>query len=255
MWKKSGILFILFLLTVSLVLPSRANAQPASSCDELTVVSGNNRFVPATVSFHARATDPAGEIAGYRFYFGDGTQVDSTGPDAQHSYTVSGTFTSRVDIKDSGGTWKSGQTCQAIFSLLESPLESQKSGCSNVFILDGNNAPVGSDVKFLVTGYDNKSGIREYKIDFGNGQVKQNNAKNFNLTFTSPGTYTVKGYITDSKNNEKGGTDSCAVPLYITGQQPLQTQPATGTPTWFTVLGILSGLCLFLVAQKHYSHR
>lgn len=246
---------ILLLCIVSLVLPNRVMAAPGpSSCDQLQVVSGNNRFIPSTVSFHARASDPSGAIASYRFYFGDGTQADSVSPDTSHAYTVSGSFTTRVDIKDSQGIWKSGPGCQNIFSLLESPLESQKSGCGNVFIQDTNYAPVGTDVKFLVTGYDNKSGIKGYKIDFGNGQVKESNTGSFDLTFPAPGTFTIKGYITDSKNAVKGGVDSCAVPLYITGQ-PLVTQPDTGTPTWFTIAGILSGLCLFFIAQKRYSHR
>lgn len=238
---------------VAMIIFPRPVMATGSSCDELRVISGNNRFVPSTVSFHARATDPSG-AQGYRFYFGDGSQADSTSADIQHSFTVSGTFTARVDIKDSQGTWKSGSTCQTIFSLLTSPLESQKSGCSNVFVIGTNYATAGTNVKFLVTGYDNKSGIKEYKIDFGNGQVKQSNTGTFDLTFSTPGTYTVKGYIKDSKDTEKGGAGSCQTPLYITGQ-PLQTQPSTGTPTWFTIVGLFSGLCLFLVSQKLYSHR
>lgn len=240
------------LLTIVFIFPKPAFA--TSSCDELTVVSGNNRFVPSTVSFSARATDTSGPIQAYRFYFGDGTQTDTTTPTVSHVYNVSGTFTSRVDVKNSQGMWTSGAGCQNIFSLLQSPLESQKSGCSNVFIVGTNYAPVGSDVKFLVTGYDNKSGLKGYKIDFGNGQIKQNNVGSFDLTFPSPGTFTVKGYVTDSKGVEKGGTDSCQVPLYITGQ-PLVSQPATGTPTWFTVAGILSGIWLLFIVQNRLSHR
>lgn len=241
--KRVYVLIVLILLAVAL-WPRPVLAQAStSSCDQFTVVSGNNRFVPSTVSFHALASDPNGAIEGYRFYFGDGTQTETTTPDAKHDYTVSGAFTAKVDMKNSQGVWKSDNACQAVFSLLESPFESQKSGCGNVFILNNNYAPVGSDVKFLVTGYDNKAGIKEYKIDFGNGQIKESNTGTFDLTFNAPATYTVKGYITDSKNNVKGGTDSCAVPLYITGQ-PIVTQPDTGTPTWFTILGMFSGLAL-----------
>lgn len=212
-------------------------------CEELRVVSGNNRFVPTTVTFAARASEKADA---YHFYFGDGQEQISASPQVNHVYNVSGTYTARAIVGTS--------SCQNIFSLLKSPLESQKSGCSNVFILGGSTQAAGANVKFLVTGFDNKSGIKTYKIDFGNGQVKQNNANNFDLTFDAPGTYVIKGYITDSKGVEKGGTEGCLTSLSVTGT-PIQIQPATGTPTWFTVIGVLSGLCLFLVARKYLRYR
>lgn len=234
-------IWVIAVCTLFLSLPKPAAA--AVSCEEFRVTGGNNRFVPSTVTFAARASGP---VQTYTYYFGDGQREQSVNSEVSHKYDVSGTFTARVDVD--------GSSCQTIFSLLTSPLESQKSGCSNVFIQGGNNFPAGTNVKFLITGYDNKSGIKAYKIDFGNGQVKQSNIGNFDLTFPTPGTYTVKGYITDSKNVEKGGEGGCQTPLYITGQ-PLQTQPATGTPTWFTVIGLLSGICLFFIARKNYTHR
>lgn len=238
--KRYAILIILFALF--LFIP-RAVFADTPACDNLTVVSGNNTFVPAKVTFDVRATETAGDFG---FYFGDSTNTDSQTPEVSHTYSASGTYTVLAFVNNS--------SCRAIFSLLESPFESQKSGCSNVFVTGGNNAPAGSDVQFLVTGYDNKSGIKSYRMDFGNGQIKTNNVGNFDLTFPNPGTYTINGYITDSKGVEKGGSGSCQVPLYITGA-PIAVQPDTGTPTWITVAGIISGVCLLYIAQKHLSHR
>lgn len=239
---RAGISIACFCVFALLVLPTRV-AGAERTCEELRVVSGNNRFVPSTVTFAARVSEP---VSSYTFYFGDGQKETSMSPEIHHTYDVSGTYTVRVGVDNS--------SCQVIFSLLSSPLESQKSGCGDVFILGQNYAPVGSDIRFLVTGYDNKSGIKEYKIDFGNGQVKQGNVGSFNQTFTAPGTYTVKGYVVDSKSVEKGGDGSCKVPLYITGE-PIETQPDTETPAWFTGGALLSGICLFLIARKNYLHR
>ena len=233
---------VIIVLVLSAVLPSPVVAAGTASCNGLAVVSGNNRFVPSSVTLRADATDTAGAVQGYRFFFGDGTTQDSVSPDAAHTYAVSGTFTARADVKDSGGVWTSSMPCQAIFSLLTNPLESQKSGCSNVFILGDNTVPAGTNVKFLVTGYDNKSGIQEYKIDFGDGRVSQSNIGSFNLAFPTPGTFTVRGAVRDSKNKWLN-SDSCQTALYVTGA-PIIVQPATGTPTVYTAVGLTAGLLL-----------
>jgi len=220
-----------------------ARAATPSSCDELRVVSGNNKFVPSAVAFHARATDPSGTIQSYRWFFGDGSQEDSAAPDITHNFTVSGSFTAKLFIKDAAGVWKSSSSCQTIFSLLNNPLESHKSGCSNVFVLGDNTVPAGTTVNFLVTGYENKSGIKEYSLDLGSGQVLKNSAGTFSQKFDAPGTYTARGSVRDSKNNWVS-SDSCWTSLYVTGS-PIIVQPATGTPTWITVTGILSGIAVF----------
>lgn len=238
---------LLFVTCLFLAMHPVARAATPSLCDELRVVSGNNKFVPATVSFHGRATDPAGPIQAYRFFFGDGAEEDSTSPDISHSYTVSGTFTAKLYIKDASGIWKSSTSCQTIFSLINNPLESHKSGCSNVFVLGEQTVATGVAVNFLVTGYDNKTGIKEYLLDLGNGKKLQNSASTFSQTFDAPGTYTARGSIRDSKNNWVS-SDSCWTSLYVTGS-PIAVQPATGTPTLFTVAGIISGIVLFFLVR------
>jgi hypothetical protein len=239
--KRSAGILITAIVCLVLVRPAVA---ADNTCEELRVTAGATRFAPSTVSFSTRTSQPA---ASYTYYFGDGTSQESNSADVSHKYDVSGSFTVRVDAN--------GGSCQTIFSLLNNPFESQKSGCGNVFILGGNNVPVGTDVKFLVTGYENKSGVRGYSMDFGNGQKKDNDVGTFDFIYTTPGSYTIKGFITDSKNNKKGESGSCSVPIAV-GGAPLVVQPETGTPTWITVAGLLSAVILMVFyAQKNYLHK
>lgn len=227
---------ILFVIAAFIVFiasgrfPASQVLAASATCDSLQVTSGNNAFPPSTVSFVAHASN----ATAYHFFFGDGTSVDSGSPTITHQYTASGSYTAVVNV--------GGSSCQTIFSLIESPFESQKSGCSNVFVQGGNTVPVGSDVKFVVTGFENKNGIKLYQLNFGNGQVKEDVANNFDETFDTPGTYSITGQIQDSKGKWVG-SPTCQTQLYVTGT-PIVVQPSTGTPTWFTLTGIAAGAVL-----------
>lgn len=237
------------------IIPTATPMTTPSTCDELTITSGNNWFVPATVTLRARATDPRGNIQAYRFFFGDGAQNETTNPEVSHKYEVSGWFTARVDIKDSQGIWKTSDKCQTTVHVTALPIESHKSACSNIFIRDGNNMQAPTTGKFTVTGYDNKGSIQGYKVDFGNGIVKEENSGLFEQAYDKAGTYTVKGYIKDSKGEWKGGTETCEVKFYAE-TKPLVSQPKTGTPTGLTVVSLLAGLVgggLTILQRKYFS--
>jgi PKD repeat protein len=122
-----------------------------------------------------------------------------------------------------------------------SPLETQKSACSNLFILSGNYTQAPSTVTFRVTGYDNKGGIKQYKVDFGNGQTQESTNGLFSSTYNTAGTYTIHGYVLDSQNIWTGANDTCTRTLYIETQS-LTSQPNTGSPTWFTIVAIVGGI-------------
>lgn len=222
-----------------------------SSCDSLSVVSGNHSFVPATVTLRARGSDSAGSIQRYRFYFGDGKTEEATNAEIQHRYESSGSFTARADVLDSRGNWKSSSACETGVNVTSLPLESQKSDCSDLFITGGNYSQPPTTGKFLVTGYDNKGSLRKYKVDFGNGVVKESDSNAFEQVYDRTGTYTVSGFIKDTQNNWKGGSGSCQKALYVS-TQPLTSQPATGTPTALTVIAILGGASgfAFMIAKQ-----
>ncbi len=223
-----------------------------SSCDSLSIVSGNNSLVPANVTLRARGSDNRGNIQSYRFFFGDGKQEETTNPEIIHRYESSGTFVARVDIKDSQGVVKSSATCETTVTVQASPIESQKSDCSDLFITEGNFTRAPTTAKFVVTGFDNKGSIKRYKLDFGDGTSMESQSNTFSKRYNTAATYTVRGFILDSLNNWKGGSGSCEKSFYV-ATRPLASQPKTGTPTEISLLGLASGAfayALYLYRKK-----
>lgn len=215
-----------------------------SSCDDLAAISGNNALVPATITYRVKASDNQGSIQKYRFYFGDGSQSESSKSEVSHRYETSGTFTARVDIKDSAGNWKTSSACETRVTVQASPVESHKSDCSDLFISADNSAYAPSTVSFTITGYDNKGSLQAYRIDFGDGNLHEADSNLFKKSYPTAGTYTVRAYIKDSHGNWKGGEGSCKRTLYIK-TQPLTQQPATGTETLTTISSLMAGVIGF----------
>ncbi len=207
------------------------------ACEELTITKGNNSKLPATIGFHAQATG----AYGFRFYFGDGTMSESALPDIEHRYDVSGTFSPRVEIKNSLGAWVSSGRCETTASVQSSPLETQKSDCSDLFIIDGNNNPAPATVSLRVTGYDTKGTISKYKVLGDAQQSAESTSGAFQMRFEKPGTYVLHGAILDSTNVWKTGGASCTKTVYVKSET-LTHQPETGTPTTLSVLAIASGI-------------
>ncbi len=227
-------------------------AEHKSSCDDLSAVGGNNSLVPAKVTLRTKASDNKGNIQSYKYYFGDGKTLETDDLEIQHTYESSGSFTARVDVKDSAGNWKTSNACETKVTVKASPVESHKSDCSDVFITADNSGQAPSNVKFEITGFDNKGDIQAYKIDYGTGENAESNDNDFTKRYETPGTYTIRAYIKDSQGNWQGGDEGCKRTLYI-NTKPITTQPATGTPTVISLVGIssgLSGVALKLLKKK-----
>jgi PKD domain len=223
-----------------------------SSCDQLSVVSGNNSTVPVTVTLRGRGYDSRGSIQSYKFYFGDGEQLETVNAEVTHRYESSGDFRARVDVKNSGGAWMTSGSCETTVTVRSLPVESHKSDCSDLYILEGNYTKPPVTAKFQVTGYDNKKALQGYKMDFGLGSTKETSDGHFEQLYDKSGTYTVRGYVKDSEGNWKGGSGSCQKTFYV-NTAPLTSQPKTGTPTTYTLLSLLSGVIgvgLLGIAQK-----
>lgn len=209
------------------------------SCDELLLVSGNNSSVPATVKMKVKISPNSATLNKYRFYFGDGNIEESDTNEIEHRYEVSGTFSVKVEIKDKNGNWKSSSNCEKTVSIKSSTLESHKSECSNLYIVEGNNMQAPVTVKTVITGYDNKGVIQGYKVDFDNA-VSEQLGNTFEHKFETAGTYTLRSYIKDSQGHWVGGENACKQTLYIQ-TKPLITQPATGASTLFSITALVSG--------------
>lgn len=222
--------------------PSPSPTTHSSSCLDLDVIDGQNARVPAKVKFRASGSDNLGQIQGYRFYFGDGNRTESSSNEVTHEYTSSGSFTARVEVKDSRGNYVTGNNCDTNVIVRKAEIESHKFGCADVFISADNNAKAPSLVKFTVTGFDNKGGVQGYKLDFGNGVVKEGQGSTFEQRYAQAGTYPVKAYIKNSQGEWVGGADSCQRSIVIASSQPLTRQPSTGTPTFLPLLGAGSGI-------------
>jgi hypothetical protein len=193
------------------------------------------------VTLRARGSDNLGSIQRYRFYFGDGQFTETESAEVTHEYTSSGSFFARVDVKDSRGNYRSSSACETTISVKSSSIESHKAACSNVFITADNNGKAPSLVKFEVTGYDNKGSIQGYKLDFGNGVVKESTGRTFEQRYERTGSYLVRAYMKDSTGEYLGGSESCDHLLVIGSNQPLTRQPSTGMPTAVPIFGVLSG--------------
>lgn len=216
----------------------QGTGKSTSTCEELTLTKGNGTSIPATVGFHTRATG----AYGYRFYFGDGTMTESAMADTEHRYDVSGNFISRVEIKDSLGNWTSSGRCETPVTVQSNALETQKSDCSDLFIIEGNNTQAPATVSLRVTGYDNKGAIRNYRIAGGTAsQAVESVSGAFQMKFEKPGTYVLHGAIEDSTAQWKQGGNSCTKTVYVETEQ-LTRQPETGASTAITVLAVTAGI-------------
>jgi hypothetical protein len=221
--------------------PTPTPAPLQSSCDSLTVVSGDGSMIPATITYKITGSDNKGAISKYQIFYGDGNGGEVDSAETQHKYFSSGTFTVVGQIKDSSGNWKTSASCTKTVTVKPIPIiESHKANCSNVFITQGNQTIAPTNAQFTITGYDNKGAITKYKIDYGDGTSEEKTTPDFNKRYDTAGTYEIKGYILDTENNWQGGANECVTSLYV-NTQPMKEQPSTGTPTLFTLLGIGSG--------------
>lgn len=205
------------------------------------MISGDGALVPAKVKFEAAASDSAGEIQRYHFYFGDGQSADISSNTVEHTYEVSGTFKARVYVKDSKGNWKTSNSCVTSVKVESAPIETHKSDCSDLFILDGQYDQAPTEATFQVTGYDNKGEIQRYRLVYSENNKQEQTSHTFTKSFSEPGSYEVKAYIQDSQGNWKGGEGSCKKTLYVK-TKPIAVQPKTGTPLIVSMASIGSGV-------------
>jgi len=212
-----------------------------SACEELSIVSGNNGTVPSKVTFKARATDNMGDIQAYRFVFGDGKNLDTSHSQIDHTFESSGNFYAYVETKDSQGNWLRSQSCRVTATVKSVQIESHKSDCSYLSIVSGQHSQAPSTAKFNLAGHDNKGDIKAYRVDFGDGQkAESSSTREFEHRYEKAGTYTVRGEIKDSTDQWRSA-DVCKQTLYI-NTKPIEKQPETGTPTWFSLVALVGGL-------------
>lgn len=214
-----------------------------SSCDDLNIISGNNTKVPAKMTFEIKASDNLGLIKQYRYIFGDGGKIETEHAKIDHTYESSGKFSVIAEVKDSKDNWVKSEKCEVLATVTAVSIESHRSSCSYLYIVDGQNHQAPSLVKFKVAGYDNKGDLKSYKIDFGDGNAVEAGSNQFEHNYPQPGTYKVKAQVKDSTDKWIEDSD-CEQTVYVS-TAPITKQPSTGTPTWMSVIGLGGGALAF----------
>jgi PKD repeat protein len=192
------------------------NVPPTAS---ITTVSAAGT-IPLTVNLSgSNSNDPDGSIVSYAWDLGNGQTA--TGPSAQGIYTQAGAFTVTLVVTDDRGATAS--TTLVINVSLDSNLApsadfsaSTTSGAAPLSVsFDGS------------TSSDVDGTIASYAWNFGNGQ-NGSGATPPAVTYTLPGTYTVKLTVTDNK-----GATGVATKTITVNRPPNQTPTAnlTATPT------------------------
>ncbi|MDQ3008970.1 MAG: PKD domain-containing protein [bacterium] len=234
---------------------ARTDSTHTSTCSELRIVSGNNALVPATTTLKARGSDSLGSIQRYKFIFGDGKVEESSSDEINHRYDVSGNFNARVEMKDSKGNWISSSNCETKVTVKAAPIESHKSACSDLKVTITNSGKAPATATYTISGYDTKGDVRGYKLDFGDGEIKESSSGQFEKIYTQATTYKVKAYVKDTNDNWVDGNNNCQKTIYITGES-LTKQPETGTPTIMGIAALISGasgISLRVLANKRYN--
>ena len=78
-----------------------SNQSPEAT--EITLSTPSPIVINSNVDFTVNATDPDGDTLVYRWNFGDGSPISTTGATATHSYSTAGNFEVQVQISDNNG--------------------------------------------------------------------------------------------------------------------------------------------------------
>lgn len=167
-------------------VPVEQNNPPMPDFD-ISPTQANNRVCPDTpILFESTSRDTDGEIVGYHWDFGDGTETSIQTP--SHSFDDLGTYNVTLTVTDDGGD--TGQKTQAII------VSEEGCGTSVVpnFTWTPQAAAVGVDVQFTDTSQDPNDEITAWAWNFGDGTTSTQ--QNPVHAFTEAGSHTVTLTVT-----------------------------------------------------------
>ncbi len=191
----------------------------------------NSGDAPLFVTFTDESTTPAGNITSWNWDFGDGNF--STSQNVTHTYSVSGTFESRLTVQNSFNQTDSKK--KNITVSIPLPIANFSAD------MQSGSAPLPVNFIDLSTSYAPYP-INSWNWNFGDGG--SNNMQNPSYVYLTPGTYPVSLTVTNA-----GGSNSTIKNGYITvypvvdpdftsnvtsGASPLSVQfndTSTGNPT------------------------
>lgn len=197
-----------------------------ATCDSLTLTPTSGT-APVSITAGVTGSVQNTTINQYHFDFGDGSSsVYQTSNSATHTFSTPGTYTikSWLKINDpttSTGTREVGGTgaCLKTITIAAAPV--QQVVCDSVSITPSSGtAPL--EVTTTISGHTvNGGSVASYVYNFGSGDISSTEQSRA-FTFTTEGTYTIKGWVVDNLGKKAGGSGNCLTSVTVSSV-PQQT--------------------------------
>jgi PKD repeat protein len=148
----------------------------------------------------AGSTDADGSIVSYAWNFGNGETA--TGALAQTTYTTPGSYVIRLTVTDNRGASRSTTTTVVAGTTNVRPIA--------VLSALPTSGPAPLLVQVSSAGSNDPDGsITSFAWDFGNGQTATGTQSQ--ITYNTPGTYTIRLTVTDNKGATTSATETVVV--------------------------------------------
>ena len=174
-------------------------------------ISPSHPTVNEVVTFVSVSQDPDGDIEAYRWEFGDGS-VSSKGSEAEHSYSMGGTFTVRLTVTDDAG----GQGTRAETIEVE-PLTSEPRIETNVppnaaFIFEPPTPKANEIVTFDASQSSDPDGdIVVYQWDFADGGTSEGADSRVARSYSESGEFRVRLTVVDDRGERSTVTKTVQI--------------------------------------------
>lgn len=198
-------------------------SEPPITSEPLTaVITPQTTSGPTPLAVSFSATGSTGNITSYNWDFGDGDKA--TGPAANHTYAIAGTYSATLAITDA-----TGNIALTTATITAEQAISQPTPPTAVISSSSATGEAPLSVTFDASGSTaSNATLVSYNWDFGDGS--QGTGKTATHTFTIAGTYNAQIRVTDSS----GLTDTESTPVIVTAATIINQKPSasfTATPT------------------------